>query len=101
MLLPQFQNDDRPFQLMQNSWGAILNPLLQNPSNIPVVLKSVALINGTTYVNHLLQRKLQGWKIIRQRASASIYDDQDNNAQPDLTLKLISSAAVTVDLEVF
>lgn len=99
--LPQFQGGDQTFQLMQNSWGAILNPLLLNPTLQSVLLKNVSLINGMTTVNHKLGRKLQGWKIVRQRAAASVYDAQDANQMPDLTLVLISNAAVVIDLECF
>lgn len=86
---------------MQQRWASILNPIIGNPVTSPIVLKSVALINGTTTVNHLLGQPLQGWKVIRQRAAASIHDNQDSNQTPQLTLILISTAAVVVDLEVF
>jgi hypothetical protein len=99
--LPQFQSDDRVVQMMQNAWASQINPILNNPTNNSLILKKIDLISGTTVVPHKLGRKLQGWKIVRQRASASIYDDQDNNQMPQLTLRLISSAAVTVDIEVF
>lgn len=90
-----------PLPLMQTRWAAILDPLIANPPNSPTILKNVLLSNGTTVVNHLLGQTLQGWKVIRQRAAASIYDAQDNNQTPDITLVLISNAAVSVDLEVF
>lgn len=99
--LTQFQDDDRTFQLMQNSWAAILNPIINNPANQSVILKNVVLVTGDNTINHLLGRKLQGWKVIRQRASATLYDKQDANQMPALTLVLNASANVTVDLEVF
>lgn len=99
--LPQFQGGDPAFQLMQNAWASALQPIMQSPANYSLVLKGIALINGTTTINHLLGRKLQGWKVVRQRAAASIYDTQDSNQMPDKTLTLVSNAAVTVDLEVF
>lgn len=99
--LPIFQDDNQNFMLMQTKWAPILNPLLALPQSSGVLLKSVRLINGTTQVNHLLGRKLQGWQIVRQRAAASIYDAQDANQTPELTLSLVSSALVTVDLFVF
>lgn len=89
------------WEIAQDRWAAQLEPMLANPSNNSLILKKVALINGTTTINHLLGRKLQGWKIVRQRAAASIYDVQDSNQTPELTLKLVSNAAVTVDIEVF
>lgn len=101
--LPQFQDDNRNFQLMQNQWGAILNPFLNNPANQSLILKNVALLSASNpnVVNHLLGRKLQGWKLIRVRAQATIWDTQDTNQSPQLTLNLKTSADVTVDLEVF
>lgn len=99
--LPQFQNDDKDFQLMQNKWAAIINPVLGNPLNSSVILKNVRLASGLNTIDHLLQRPLQGWFVVRQTAAASIYDLQDNNQSPQLTLKLNSSAACTVSLVVF
>lgn len=102
MTLPQFQSSDRNFQMMQNAWASQLDPILRNPATQSLLLKNVTLLTGTTNtINHLLGRVLQGWKIIRQRAAASIYDTQDLNASPQLTLTLITSANVVVDLEVF
>ncbi len=100
-MLPQFQSDDRDFQLMQNAWGSQLNPLLARPQNQSNVLKNIVLAAGDNTVNHLLGKNLQGWKIVRQRASASIYDKQDTNQRPNLTLILNASGAVSIDLEVF
>jgi len=99
--LPIFKNDDSVFQLMQTSWAASINPVIELPINNGHLLQKVSLISGTSQVNHLLARKLQGWFIVRQRSAASIYDNQDNNQTPQLTLSLISSAAVVVDLFVF
>lgn len=99
--LPNFQNDDKDFQLMQNSWSSKLNPLIANPMNSVSILKNVVLAIGSNTINHKLGKKLTGWQIVRQRASATIYDNQDNNQSPALTLVLISSGAVTIDLAVF
>ena len=89
------------WEIAQDRWAAQLDPVLALPQSQSIILKNVALINGTTVVNHKLGRNLQGWKIIRLRASATIYDNQDSNQTPNLTLILVSNAAVTVDLEVF
>lgn len=99
--LPQFQSDDRTFQMMQNQWATTLNPIITRAQNNSLILKSISLQSGANSINHLLGRKLQGWKIVRQRAAASIYDDQDSNPTPNLTLALVSDADVVVDLEVF
>lgn len=61
----------------------------------------VALSNGTTLVTHGLGRAPVGWFVTRQRGSARIYDTQDGNPNPTLSLRLVSDAAVLVDLYVF
>lgn len=99
--LPQFQNDDQAFQLLQNRWGAILNPVINNPLNSATILPSVTLVSGTNVVNHLLSKRLQGWSIVRINAAATIYDQQDNNTTPNRTLVLVASAPCVVDLVVF
>lgn len=100
MALPIFKSSDQNLMLMQSSWTSQLNPLLSNPSNNTSILKNVQLISGTNTINHLLGKKLQGYRIIRQRALANIYDAQDSNQSPQLTLVLISDAPVSVDIEV-
>ena len=87
--------------LMQTKWAGILNPLLGNPSLQSSILTGIALVSGSNVINHQLGRKLVGWRIIRIRASATIYDLQDTNTMPELTLLLHASADVTIDLEVF
>jgi hypothetical protein len=100
--LPQFQGyDDETVQLLQNKWAGVLNPIIANPLNNVSILKNVKLTSGANSVAHLLQKPLTGWFIVRQRGPASVYDQQDNNQSPQLTLKLISSASVSVDLAVF
>jgi len=98
MALPIINSADMQ---MQTLWASQLNPLLTNPALQGNILKSVVLASGDNTINHKLGRKLQGWIIVRQRASASMYDKQDSNARPELTLVLNASAAVTVDIYVF
>ncbi len=100
-MLPNFQSADVPFQLMQSSWAKQLNPVIANPLMSGQVLKSVHLTTGANEVNHKLQRPLQGWFVTRIRSAASLYDTQDANQMPNLTLSLQSSADVIVDLYVF
>ncbi len=100
-MLTYFQTADRILSQLQTSWAALLNPILNQPQSQGVILPNVPLANGATTVNHLLGRKLQGWEVIRKRAKASIWDNQDSNQTPTLTLILQSDAAVVVDLFVF
>lgn len=95
--LPQ----ELPWHMADNRWASILNPIVANPANNSIILKNVQLAIGTNTINHKLGRNLQGWFIVRKRGSADIYDTQDSNQMPNLTLTLVSDAIVTVDLAVF
>lgn len=86
---------------MQTQWSQAIDPILINPLNSASVLKSVSLTSGANVVNHLLGAPLQGWYCSRIRASATVYDTQDTNQTPQLTLNLVASADVVVDLVVF
>ena len=101
MGLPFFKDPNQNLVLLQNAWKSQLDPVLANPTNKNLILTNVSLAIGSNTINHKLGRKLQGWKIVRQRASSVIYDLQDSNQRPELTLVLQASAAVVVDIEVF
>lgn len=85
----------------QDKWAAQLNPILKNPTVNTLVLKNQSLITGTNVINHKLGRVLQGWYPSRLRASATLYDTQDTNQTPQLTLVLVASAPVVADIVVF
>lgn len=95
--LPQKLNIDA----MQNRWATMIDPIISNPTNSTSILKNVSLKAGTNVINHRLGAPLQGWVPCRVRANATIYDAQDSNQTPQLTLVLIASAPVVVDLEVW
>lgn len=101
MALPIYQSDVAALSLLQTNWASQLNPLLRSPLSNGVLLKNVSLASGDNQVNHLLGRNLQGWIVTRLRANVDIYDKQDSNVTPQLTLTLNASGAVTVDLFVF
>jgi hypothetical protein len=86
---------------MQTTWAQQINPILENPLVKGLILPNIALAIGTNVINHKLGRKLQGYYITRKRAAAQIYDQQDSNQTPQLTLVLVSDAVVTIDLAVF
>lgn len=90
-----------PYDLHQTQWASILDAIISNPLNNASLLRNISLTTGNNVVNHKLGQKLQGWYIVRQRAAASIYDTQDTNQMPQLTLQLVASAPVVVDLAVF
>ena len=66
------------------------------------LVKSVSLLSASTVkVAHKLGRPVIGWIVVRQRGNAAIWDVQDSNPSPSLTLDLNCSSNVTVDLWVF
>jgi len=99
--LPQFQMADKDLSLLQTTWAAIIQPVVSRAQNSSVILEGVELSSGDNVIKHTLNRELKGWRIVRIRAAATIYDKQDDNGNPVNTLVLNSSAAVTIDLEVF
>lgn len=99
--LPKFQTTDQSLSLLQASWAALINPLLNRPQLNSIILPSVSLTTGSNTIAHRLGRVLQGWSVTRQRSAATIYDNQDANSTPDLTLILVSSANVVVNIECF
>jgi len=94
-------NTQRVINQLQNNIANSFSPLTSKTQNDNNVLSNVALTVGTNTINHGLGTNLQGYYIVRQRAKASIYDTQDSNKSPNLTLLLVSDTAVSVDLIVF
>jgi hypothetical protein len=88
--------------MTQTTWAQQIDPVINNPLNQSSLLKSVVLTTGNNVINHKLGRVLQGWKPTRYHGAwAQIYDLQDTNQMPQLTLVLVASANVTIDIEVF
>jgi hypothetical protein len=98
MSLPIFQSESRDLTLLQTSWSAQLNPLLKDPLNNGLLLKSVPLASGSNVINHRLGRMLQGWYVVDINAAITIYRSAPKSA---LTLTLTASGTATVDLFVF
>lgn len=87
-------------EAIQDATDDATRPSLAHPLVDAHVLKEVAIATTNTDVAHLLQRAPQGWIITRKRGAGDVYEA---TTQPDPTrfLRLVSSAAVTVDLMVF
>lgn len=98
MALSLFKTADQSMTLMQTSWKTAIDPVLANPLMQGVYLSNVALMNGTTIINHLLSRTQQGWIIVDVNGAATIYRSMPFN---DQTLVLTSNASVTVNLYVY
>ena len=86
---------------MQINLVRTLNPVFNTPILGGNLLTNVSLTLGANTINHGLGRVLNGWIPVRQRAQSELWDSQDANKTPALTLALNTSAAVVVDLYVF
>jgi hypothetical protein len=95
-MLPQKQ----PLPLMQTSWANQINPVLANLLIQGQLLQNQQLIDGTTVINHKLGRTPLGWFLVSPQAAATVYQAAQQ-PNPNLTLTLVSSAAVTTSIWVF
>lgn len=97
----QTNTKDEDLNKVQRDLVRTLNPIFNTEILGGSLLPSIALTSGSNSIDHKLGRNLTGWFITRLRSASTIYDTQDSNKTPDLTLELNSSAAVTIDLYVF
>src|ERR1035438_7179512 len=100
-VLPKFNvinTQDSDLATVQRNLVRVLQPVFNTPTLGGNLLIGQTLSVGANSINHGLGRNLNGWQIVRQRAQANIWDSQDANKTPNLTLALNSSAAVVVDL---
>lgn len=93
------QNTLRVINTLQNNIDDALQPMVVKTQNDSLIIPNISLIAGqVNIVNHRLGRILQCWNCCRIRGPAIIYDDQDNNPSPNLTLWLHTTADVTINL---
>ncbi len=87
---------------LQTNIEEAITSLVQKTQNDSIILTNIQLTAGqNNVINHTLNKKISGWKLVRVRGQANIWDTQDDNPASNLTLWLRTSANVTVDLEVF
>lgn len=103
----KIQTTDRVINQLQDNTANLLDPvatIVQDSALLAgKILTNVKLQASSNTIKHTLGRNIKGWFIVRQRASAIIYDTQDTvpAEQQSVILKLTSSAIVTVDIYVF
>lgn len=103
-VLPKYNvtnTSDADLATVQRNLVRVLQPIFNTPTLGGNLLVNQPLLVGENTINHGLGRQLNGWQIVRQRAQASIWDTQDNNKTPALTLLLNSDTVVHVDIYVF
>jgi hypothetical protein len=101
MAIGLVQTTDRTVNQLQQNIKQAVEPVLNNPLVNGQVLFNLNLKLGTNVINHGLGRSLQGWVIVGQGSAASFYDQQAKNSTKNLTLLLVASADVTINLYVF
>ena len=96
-------NTLRVINTLQSNIQNSINPMVSKIQNDSTILTSISLIAGkNNIINHTLNRILNGWQIVRMRSvAAEIFDTQDNNPSPNLTLWLTPNVNVIVDILVF
>ena len=88
-----------PWDLAQTKWSSILNPIVSLPIISGNQIDDVVMTANTPKViNHLLQRKPQGWFLTDNQANAVIWRTMAFN---DLTITLEASANTTISFWVF
>lgn len=103
-MVPRFERvHDLPDELrpLQDAVARVLDELLKLPSIQATTLTQIALATGSDQqVAHKRGRKWIGWRIVRQSGAADVYEA--TTQQDDRTyLSLVTSANVTVDIEVW
>lgn len=98
LILKDFESVER----FQDNVDAALNLLPSIEIIQGRLVQSLALKAGqTNVIDHKLGRAPLGWFVTRQKSNAVIWDTQDDNRTPTLSLYLNSSADVSVDIWVF
>lgn len=101
-IIAKVQSPDRIINQLQDNIANVVNPIASNLVINGLVLMRVPLVNGSNTINHLLGRNLIGWFLTRQRdVLVVVFDTQDSNPTPQLTLQLTTSADIVVDIYVF
>lgn len=98
---PRTQSDDRLLTQTSIAVNQRLDSIISSQIVRGLILSNVALINGTTTINHTLGRILVGWFIIGNNAAVTVHDTQASNTTPAVTLVLVSNGAAIVTLFVF
>lgn len=88
----------KSFDLLQNQWKSILDPIVANTIVQGAQLTGIKLTTAATTVPHGLGRTQQGWFITDTNSAATVFRSGEfNNANMVLT----ASAACTVAIWVY
>ena len=102
-LAPNVTVTDKNINDVQNNIAQCLNQITNKDQLDSVIIKNIVLFPGVVNnVSHNLSRTLQGWYVVRTHGSYNqVWDNQDANPSPNLTVWLLTPIQVTVDLLCF
>ena len=98
---PKLEDVARVLNNLSANLSDIFDGVSADPQINGILLPGISLASGSNQIAHTLGKRLIGWQITRQRASATVYDAQDSQPLPSTYLTLVASAPVVVDLLVF
>lgn len=86
---------------LQRATKEFTDQLVSRPSLDRQVISAQLKSGQLNRVDHGLGRKLVGWVVCSKNAAADLWDKQDANKSPNLKLDLMTTADVSVSIEVF
>lgn len=88
-----------PWELAQTKWASILNPIIALPILSGNIIQDITLIaTKPNAINHLLQRRPQGWMITDKTTNANVWRVAPFTGT---TITLESDIDTMIDLYVF
>jgi len=101
-LMKKVRASDPATRQLQDAVSEVLQPLTEVEILDGILIERVYIPTGAVkIIDHKLDRALRGWIVVGQNANAVLWDSQDSNRIPYKTLRLNSSANVTVSLWLF
>lgn len=98
----RIRTDREDVKQLQDAVAASLQQVVNKEILDGRLIEDVALVTGSVQsVDHKLDRELKGYIVVKQSASAIVWDSQGSNDLSAKTLHLNVSANVTVSLWVF
>lgn len=86
----------------QDNVAAAIGTLPDVPTINGRLIRNISLKAGTVSpISHQLGRFIVGWQIVRIRGNANVWDEQDTNVTPTLTLNLTTDTDIKIDIWVF
>ena len=95
----QIHTSSNDLNRVQDNIAVFANPITRNLLLDGVLIEDIDLTTSETKVNHTLNRKPNGWIIVKKDAAQDVYES--GSTVPDRFLSLTAGGNVTVSLWVF